>query len=144
VQLHRPRVPALLAGDAAQHLQRTGDAGRVGTFTVEPQRRLEPPYRRSVVTLQQGQPTAAQQGLRPQLRRPALARHHRLVHPVADLVVVPPQIGVPAELPSDPQRGHRVAGLPGEIQRHADVRPRQVQLVQQFFQAMPPFRARFW
>ena len=61
VQVVRARVPALLARDAAEYLERCRDAPRICELTVEPQCCLKPANSGLIVTLQQRQAAAPQQ-----------------------------------------------------------------------------------
>ena len=138
VQLHRPGVPALLPGHAAQHLQRAGDTPRVVQLPVQPQRGLQPPHGRRVVALQQGQPAAAQQRLGPQPSGRVRIGGHRDVHPLPDLVIATAQVRVPVQRARDPQRRPRIARLGGGLERLAQVGQLGVQPVELELQAVAP------
>jgi hypothetical protein len=143
VQLHRAGVSALLAGHAAEHLQRAGHATGIAQFPVQPQRGFEPAHGRRVVALQQGKAAAAEQRLCPQRGGGIRACRDRGVHPLADLVVVAAKVSKAPQRAGDPKRGVHVTAIAGELQRRAKVRRLSVQAVQLAFEAQGALAATF-
>ena len=135
LQLHCTGVSALLAGHAAEHLQRAGQALGIAQLPVQPERGFEPAHGRQVVALQQGKAAAAEQRLCSQRGGSIRACGDRSFHPLADLVVVAAKVGKAHQRAGDPKRGVRVTAIAGELQRHAKVRRLSVQAVQLAFQA---------